>query len=411
MKMLLVVPPSIKDLFPLIPIGLLYIGAVLDKNSINYDFFDLNFSSNYELVLKIEKFKPDFVGITIRNIAETSQMNNIYQSICNIVNIAQRYSKVILGGAGFSIFSEQIINFTGADYGIVGPGESAIIYLINNFHKIPGGSILKKYDDTFVTSDTTNAMKKYWKKYGKYFFISKASIPIQTTRGCIYSCSYCTYPMLSNYSIQNRPINRIVKELKEISISTKRDFFYFVDSIFNMDLDYTKKFLMAIIDSKTKIKWSCCINPVHYDEEMIKLMKKSGCVHCEVGIDSFSDRQLTRLHKSFNAKQAKQLLKELEKNDLSYTIALLLGGVGETKSSLLETLREVKSFKSAKINAFIGTRIYPGTSLEKMINTEKINLWKSDCNSIYVENSVVPILKSVVQNALPERWSFTGGEL
>ena len=46
-----------------------------------------------------------------------------------------------------------------------------------------------------------------------------------------------------------------------------------------------------------------------------------------------------------------------------------------------------------------------------MIDTEKINLWKSDRNSIYVENSVVPILKSVIQNALPERWSFTGGLL
>lgn len=408
MRILLLVPPNKKGMLPIIPIGLLYIAANLDKYKIEYDFFDLNFSNIDTLVVQLEQYKPDIIGITIRNIAETRAMNGLYQNIYEIVRVTQSFSKVILGGAGFSIFPKEIMQFTQADYGIVGPGETAIMYIINNLSNISKGSIISKYDESFITSDISKAMYKYWETYGKYYALRTNYIPIQTTRGCIHRCTYCTYPSISNYSVQRRPVNFVMKEIRNIMEFTKKSTFYFVDSVFNMDIVYTKKLLKEIVDSGLKIKWSGCMNPIKYDEEMIELIKKSGCINCEVGIDSFSDIQLNNMSKGFNSRHAKDLLNMLEKQGLAYSISLIMGGDGETVQTLLYTLREAESFKNAKINAFIGQRVYPNTQLEKKLNIPQEKLCISNNSSVYIEDSVRSLLKSIMEDAPSERWNFIG---
>lgn len=414
MKMLLIIPQNRKSFLPLIPIGILYIGANLFKNGIEYDIIDLNFtgSASSSLIQKLEQFKPDISGISIRNIAETREMNNIYHDICDIVNITQIFSKVVLGGAGFSIFPNEIMRQTKADYGVVGAGEEAIIHIIKNLKNIPTGSIISKYNDSFMTSDISKAMQTYWDKYGKYFIINETAIPVQTTRGCKFRCRYCTYPSLSNYTIQKRPVESVLTEIKNIVEYTNRNSFYFVDSVFNMDMKYTKELLKGIIETKLNIKWGCCLNPTNYDEEMIELMKKSGCSHCEIGVDSFSDKQLINMNKGFNSNQARILLEKLGKIKLSYSISLLLGGFGETEQTLLETFNIADSFRNARINAFIGERIYPHNPLANTLSLHlKTKLYEASNDSIYIENTAIPFLESIIKNASPERWSFTGGLL
>lgn len=408
--MLLVTPPNIKYHHPLIPLGILYIGDALSKSDVEYEFIDLSFYSTplKSLTDKLERFQPDIVGLSIRNIAETKKTNDIYQDICEIVNVAQRYSKVILGGAGFSIFPNEIMHMTKAEYGIVGPGETAILHIINNLTNMASGSLISKCDDSFITSDISEPLRKYWNQYGKYFILNGAVMPIQTTRGCKFSCRYCTYPSLSNHVIQRRPIEFIITEIKNIIGYTKRNSFYFVDSVFNMDIEYTKTLLKGIVTSELKVQWSCCINPMNYDDKMIELMKKAGCEHCEVGIDSFSDKQLRAMNKGFNSDQAKGLLKGLEQHELPYSISLILGGLGETERTLSETIDAAESLKNVKINAFVGERIYPGTPLQKALTAHKTEFYIAGGDSIYVEGSVVPLIKSTINNCSPERWSFTG---
>lgn len=411
MKVLLVVPPNIKYHYPIIPLGLLYIGSALIKNNIEYEFYDLNFHSSpcKTLTDKLELFEPDIVGFSIRNIAETSKMNDIYNDVSKLVCVAKKFAKVVLGGAGFSIFPKEIMHMTKAEYGIVGPGEAAIVHIINNLKNVPIGSITSKCDESFIKNSISEPMQKYWKQYGKYFIVNEVSIPIQTTRGCVYNCRYCTYPSLSNYSVQRRPVELIIAEIKNIMELTQRDSFYFVDSVFNMDLQFTKELLLAIIKSELNFKWSCCINPMNYDNELITLMKKSGCDHCEVGVDSFSDTQLKCLGKGFNSDNAKQLINNLERNRLKYSISLILGGLGETEETLSETFSVANSFEKAKINAFIGERVYPHTKLaETLCSHSKSQLYEASKDSIYVEEVILPLLKTIIKDASPDRWRFAG---
>ncbi|MCL2050368.1 MAG: cobalamin-dependent protein [Lachnospiraceae bacterium] len=412
MKILLVVPSNIKYHHPIIPLGLLYIGTALTKINIKYEFCDLNFHSNPFESLKSElgQFQPDIVGFSIRNIAETSRMNNIYNELFEIVSVAKKFAKIILGGAGFSIFPKEIMAITKADYGIIGSGEEAFIYAIKNNNTLPKGSIISIIDKSFRQSDISGSMQKYWNKYGKYFLFNNVSIPIQTVRGCLYNCRYCPYPYLSNHAIQERAIEVVIDEINKSIEITKIKSLYFVDSVFNLNLSYAKELLREIIRNKFDIRFTCNINPINYDEELIRLMVESGCENCEVGIDSFADSQLKAMNKGFNSYQARFLLEQLEEFNLPYNISLILCGYLETERSLTETFKIADSYRNIKINAFIGERVYPQTPLSKELSVvSEESLYMAVKDSIHIENSVIPLLKTFISQASSKRWHFVGG--
>jgi radical SAM superfamily enzyme YgiQ (UPF0313 family) len=176
-----------------------------------------------------------------------------------------------------------------------------------------------------------------------------------------------------------------------------------------MDLNHTKSMLKAIIDCKLDISFGCCINPRTYDEELIYMMQKAGCTYCEVGVDSFSDSRLNDLEKGFNKKQAKNLINNLEKNDISYSLGLVLGGLGETEETLSETIRTADGYSKAQINAFIGERIYPRTPLAKILNmNNEEQLYKATKESIYVNEFLIQQLKILMRELKPPKWNFTG---
>lgn len=410
MKIVLVNPSVKKSFIPIIPIGILYLVNSLEKEGYQYEIIDLNFTSLSEFEKEIRHSRPDYIGVSMRNIAETPDYKKFLVDTDMCINIAQKYSKIILGGAGFSIFPNTLMSLYNANYGIVGAGEKAICDIINGNNKIAEGCVLCENENAFTTSNLANVMKKYWNKYGKYHSICKSSIPIQTTRGCKFNCRYCTYKMISGCKIQQRMIESVIEEIKQIMLVTGKSNFYFVDSIFNMDVVYTKKLLKAIIDSNIKITWKCCINPYDYDDELIELMKKSGCDYCEVGIDSFSDLQLSALGKNFNSQKAQKMIHCIIGHKIPCSISLILGGYGETEKSLEETYRVANENKNIQKNAFIGERIYPNTLLAKKLEYYSENeLFHPSATSIYISQIVKDRLAKIVFKDSDKSWNFNGG--
>ncbi len=409
MKVILVNPRAGKNMIPLIPIGLLYLASELILTNHECEIIDLNYIDLKKFERKIMVVKPDLIGISIRNIAESEGMNSVYDDIKPIIEIAMKYSKIVLGGAGFSIFPRTIMKLYNVDYGIVGPGETAICHIVNSMSQIPAGTIISMPDESFMNSDITIAMAHYWSHYGKYHIVCNNSIPVQTTRGCKYNCRYCTYSNISNNCIQQRPIDSVIIEMKKLKSITGLHRFYFVDSVFNMDLSYVKKLLRAIIDSDISCKWQGCINPAEYDDELIGLIKKSGCEFCEIGVDSFSDEQLNAFGKEYSSKQAQRLIQCIEQENIDYGVSLILGGYGETNETLIETWRIAEKGIGRRINAFVGERIYPNTKLADILNIEsEEELSIASDTSIYLSKDVDRLLEKLI-NLSSDKWNFTGG--
>ncbi|MDF2841840.1 MAG: hypothetical protein K0R00_266 [Herbinix sp.] len=414
MKILLVSLKTYMAVTHVIPIGLLYIANSLKQYQYNYEIIDLNFCTDPLVTLanKLETYRPEFVAVSIRNIAENEDMNGCYDHIRDIVSVAKKYSKVILGGAGFSLFAHEIYEYTKADYGIAGPGEAAILEIINSY-KNPGHleGIVKKLYGGFPESNIALELNSYWSRYGKYYLLCNSEIPIQTVRGCSNQCGYCSYPLINDYQLYYRNIDYVIQEILEISEYTSYHNFYFVDSVFNMNLGYTKSLLSQIISSGIKMKWRCCINPDEFDEELLFLMKKAGCVQCEVGIDSFSDEVLGGINKKYDKQKALRLIHSLEKADLPYSISLIIGGYRETPQTLNETINEISKINPLHYQVFIGTRLYPKTLISTEMNIKDgRSLLSATQDSIYISEDTRACIRKLI-NKKPASWSCSGAVL
>lgn len=186
--------------------------------------------------------------------------------------------------------------------------------------------------------------------------------------------------------------------------------FYFVDSVFNLDLDFTKALLKGFIDKNLDISWKCCINPGNFDLELLLLMKKAGCIYCDLGIDSFSDAILRILDKGFSASNALTLISTIEQVGITYNISLILGGYAETDDTLTETYNIANSLRKVnKIYAFIGERMYPTTGMANQFsdNREEKLFWASKDTVLISEKSKSKLI-SILRNADKEKWVFSG---
>lgn len=412
MKVLLVAIPTKKLYRPVVPLGLIYIMDCLDKYGYQNELIDLNYYSNEKdaLITCISEYKPDVVGISVRNIAESSSLNHCYDDITALVNIAKPYSVVILGGAGFSIFADEIIRLTKADYGIKGEGEKAFISILNNLEHNYKTKQAVDGRLSFPTSDISKAFIRYWDKYGKFILLNNTDIPIQRIRGCSNSCIYCSYPQICNNKLFFRDSVKVTDEIGYIIKHTNYNHLYFVDSVFNMELDKTKDFLKLLRSRRINIRWKCCINPSEFDIELIELMKETGCTSCEVGVDSMSNSILKLMNKNYDKQKALNLLRELEKVKLPYSISLILGGLGETAETLTDTIDTVEGLNPTSIYAFLGVRIYPNTPLQSKINRKKHDLLYATNNSYYVSQFAIDKLKEIIRYKASV-WNFTGADL
>lgn len=407
MKVLLIPIPCGDNMLPLVPIGVLYIADHLRKQGFECKILDLNFHTDRSAKIEeeVDSFRPDVIGLSIRNIAESPSMNGVYNYILDIASVCKHYAPIVLGGAGFSLFPQDLMRLTNAEYGIVGEGEEAMVYLLRNLQQIPLHTVLSRSFDGFRYSDISAEVSCYWKTYGKYFVLNESPIPIQTQRGCQFRCSYCSYPILNG--VFHRSVHAVVEEMKSIYRETQHNRFHFVDSVFNMDLPYTHQLLNALIESQLPLKWSCGINPHAYDDRLLEEMKKAGCVFCEIGVDSFSDSILELLHKPYTSKMAQDMLLSIQQLGIPYGMSLILGGIGDTVETLNETIALATSLKPVKVFVFLGERLYPGTALAKQLMKNPRKLLLASEDAFYISNETQSAIEELRRHA-PDNWSFTG---
>ena len=163
-KILLVSANQLAVPYPVYPLGISYLKTYLKNNLPDYeiltfDFLDNNYENFKKAVLDI---KPDYIGISLRNIDDVniyrkeSYIGHYRNIIAEIRNVSD--CRVIIGGAGFSIFPEILFNFLEPDFAIQGEGEESFLKLLNalenntELEKIEG-LLFKKNGNLFVNAE------------------------------------------------------------------------------------------------------------------------------------------------------------------------------------------------------------------------------------------------------------------
>jgi radical SAM superfamily enzyme YgiQ (UPF0313 family) len=158
-----------------------------------------------------------------------------------------------------------------------------------------------------------------------------------------------------------------VKVVKAISryVGAGIDRFFFVDNTFNLPPSYAKTLCKALAQAKFGISWRCILYPNKVDNELIELMAKAGCEEVSLGFESGSEEILRKMNKKFRPEAVRQVSDRLKDYGIHRMGFLLLGGPGETRGTVEESLAFVESLDLETVKATMGIRIYPHTPLAR----------------------------------------------
>lgn len=384
MKIILVSTNRQQCLFRPPPVGLAYLAPPLIRDKHEVKILDLMIPENPKAVFEnvLASFDPHLVGFSIRNL-DNQNMLNPDQPVVDAkkyVDLAKAKGKItVLGGTGFSILPEEMMEYMGADYGICGQGESGLpklVHMIESKKTVKDISGLVQRRNGTVQSngkvvDGFNGLRADWSllniaPYKNFLF----PVSILIKSGCPFKCSYCDTPHIAGNKFRFREPEDIIYEIRSIIEKFNNRVFYFADSCFNFPMEKTKELLAAIIKAKLNIQFYANMVPIRgsYDDEYFKLYKMAGGGATGLGGDTLSDVMLNNYHKPFNFDDIMRCNHMLRKNKMKFVFSLLIGGVGENEDSVKESMTKLAKINFSRCAYSFGVRILPRTAIfEKAI--------------------------------------------
>jgi radical SAM superfamily enzyme YgiQ (UPF0313 family) len=184
-------------------------------------------------------------------------------------------------------------------------------------------------------------------------------------------CSYCSTADVEGTAVRKRSPGKVVESialLKEKGIEQ----FYFVDNTFNLPVTYAKTLCRELVRAVLKIKWRCIVYPYKIDESLAEAMAEAGCVDASIGFESGCERILRSMNKRFLLKDIRQTFALLGRYGIRRMGFLLVGGPGETRESIKESLAFADSLDLESLKITMGIRIYPNTPLAEQARRERL---------------------------------------
>ncbi len=285
MRVLLINPNRFKSP-PVPPIGLEHVAALIEEEGHVADILDICFSSSpYEDIdSALITFKPDIVGVTVRNVDTVLYQTNEFflDDIRDIISHVRMFGglKVIVGGSGVATDPEGVLDYLGADYVVVGPAEGCINELLADIRRDENTEERVRfrryrYDISCPRRTAGIEYRKYLEHGGIAGF--------DTHKGCSSSCVYC---IEANTRVSFKGIPDVMSEIRGLVGAGCRRF-HLCDSEFNEDLDFALDFCSALKKEELGIDWALYMKPANYNKKLFRLMKESGVSLITLTVDSW----------------------------------------------------------------------------------------------------------------------------
>jgi radical SAM superfamily enzyme YgiQ (UPF0313 family) len=361
---------------PVFPLGLAHLNAALRESGHETVWLD-RLASADRLAETLRSWRPDFVGISLRNIDDVliRQRETFFDELASLGGNIRRHTAapIILGGSGFSIFPRQLLELAGADFGIAGEGEAGFLLLINALKSggdcrgIPG-LVYRQDGEIKVNPAAVSHCERELTEADRpaaiaaHYLETSGMLNLQTQRGCRFRCCYCTYPLIEGKQHRRRSPEMVAAEFERLQRQGAR-YVFVVDSIFNSSPRHVSETCEAVLRRGVKMAWGCFLRPQGLTAELMELMARAGLTHIEFGSDSFSDEALAAYHKDLTFEDILHSSELARQRKIEYCHFLICGGPGETRATLQAGFESSRRLRGAVIMAVVGMRIYPRTHL------------------------------------------------
>lgn len=303
----------------------------------------------------------DLVGITV----ETYTAKRAYYIASKFRN---RGIPVVLGGYHPTLLPDEAGQY--ADAVVIGEAEGVWEKIIEDAKN----NKLKKYYKESLSSLAGYFPDRSIYKGKNYIKLNL----IESARGCPFACEFCSISEFYSCTYKTRPIEDITKEIQ--SMNEKR--FFFIDDNIVADIDRTKELFKAI--TPLGIKWVGQASlQIALDDELLALMKKSGCVGVLIGFESINRENLKRMNKSWNQNIGKyeDLIKKIYEQGIGIYATFLIGYEHDTTEAIKKTFDFAAKSKFL-LAAFNHLLPFPGTKVYQRLKDEgrllKNKWWLSD---------------------------------
>lgn len=373
-----------------IPLGLGYLAAVLEENEYEVKVLDLQMSdpTSHELESDLSKSNADIVGVT------TSTLT--YWPAIEVVKAAKKVlpdALTILGGPHVTALPEETLTQSSeVDVVVRGEGERTMLELANliskegleNLGKIDGitfrknGQIAHTNNRAFIENldELPHPAYKHF-QLEKYRMEGKNYLPIITSRGCPFECTFCLASSMCGTRFRTRSPKKVLEELEWMRDVHHADIFALYDDTFTFD----KKRANAICDEmkarKFDLPWDCRTRVDQITTEILTKLKNANCQLVHFGVESGSQKMLDAMKKHTTVEKNAWAIKLSKEVGISVAISVVVGYPGETPEMLKETFDFIKKTKPDFV--YVCQAIpYPGTELLdilKKLNWEVSTDW------------------------------------
>ena len=334
-----------------LPLGVALIASYLEKHGINVEIFDNNTAclDRYELYeyLKKKQGKFDVYGIS----AIATQYTYVKHLSVILKELTGR--TLILGGPLATYSPELVLKNSAIDFCVIGEGQETMLDLLSNL-KTPqhvkgicfrngdglpyrtAPRILREHLDDYPLPAYHLFDMNFYLKSGLRTMKANSSLVIPnlyTGIGCPYRCRFCTKTIAT---FRLRSVDSVIDEVRYLKKTFSINGVNFCDDL----LVISKKRVMQFCDKMKGLNllFSGQARANTVDEEIIEMLKKSGCVSYGIGVESGSDKILRMMRKGTTREQNKRALVLGKKFNINVKVQLLFGFPGEDNETVEETL-------------------------------------------------------------------------
>ncbi|MFW6160286.1 MAG: B12-binding domain-containing radical SAM protein [Acidobacteriota bacterium] len=287
---------------------------------------------------------------------------------------------VLMGGPHVTFLAEEALKH--ADFVIRGEGEKALSAFIDawerdgDFSHVPNLSY-KRDSKTFhnpVAKPVTDLDRIPFPDFQEYKRLKKGIaghtiIPVLTSRGCPFDCSFCSVTGMFGKKYRFRSTENIIEELR--NYNHPRNFIFFYDDNFTANRKRTRKLMEAVIREKFKFKWSTQVRAdIARDESLVRLMKKAGCHTLYIGFESVNPRSLKEMKKKQTVDEITDAVKILRRYRIHVHGMFVYGFDEDDWKTVKQTVKFAKRWGLTSSQFLILTPL-PGSELYEKIRKEK----------------------------------------
>ncbi len=301
--------------------------------------------------------------------------------ICEAINNSKDRPFVVLGGHGPTPEPAFYLEATGADAVVMGEGELPFLNLLRALDAgAPLGDVkgiaFRNGVDIFVNarekaiSDLDAIPFPYYQTLPMEYYVNKKLYNMAPTdrmifmvasRGCNYSCNFC---QRIEPGIRFRSPESIVEEIRKYQKDYGVSYVVFLDELLMYSEKRVFQLTEAFIRADLKIKYFCTGRLNIVNSNILDMLKRSGCVCIDYGIEQFDNDALAGMSKKLTEDIIVKGIELTQAKGFPIIFDIIFGNINDTRKSLRKTLDFFKKYNDyGQFRTIRPVTPYPGTKL------------------------------------------------